>query len=182
MHYLLDLETLLIFLSRQYQSGELSADLKRFPGLASKKGYRVRILLMQGKMASCTVRNEEGKLLIEGEAALKALLKIGQLGWSWSADRSATRFLQPSQLPGSINGLVPDRMQLVPRRLVAVNMIDRATLPRKGWQVLIVIDGSRTVAQIAALLLRSASAADIQELFAVLNDLERRGIIVLMGT
>ncbi len=76
MHYLLDLETLLIFLSRQYQSGELSADLKRFPGLASKKGYRVRILLMQGKMASCTVRNEEGKLLIEGEAALKALLKI----------------------------------------------------------------------------------------------------------
>ncbi len=73
-------------------------------------------------------------------------------------------------------------MQLVPRRLVAVNMIDRATLPRKGWQVLIVIDGSRTVAQIAALLLRSASAADIQELFAVLNDLERRGIIVLMGT
>jgi len=79
MHYLLDLETLLIFLSRQYQSGELSADLKRFPGLASKKGYRVRILLMQGKMASCTVRNEEGKLLIEGEAALKALLKIGRL-------------------------------------------------------------------------------------------------------
>lgn len=180
MQYLLDLETLLLFLSKQNQSGELTAELKRFPGIAYKKSCQVQLLLAGGKILSCSVRDYVGTPLVEGEAALDGLFKMGQIAWSWSAKEPTTGVARLASPP------VPARrhtsvLQLIPRRLVSLDMVNRAALPRKSWQVLLLIDGSRTVSQLATLFTRSPSSADLQELLRVLSELEQQGIIALMS-
>jgi hypothetical protein len=173
MQYLLDLETLLIFLSSRKQSGELSTNLKRFPGLAYKGPCRVHIVLVGGKIVSCVVMDNEGRVPIEGDLALGELRKMGQLDWTWTA------LAQAAVRPVPARRDVVDVSTFVPSRNVPIEMIDRNTLPRKHWQVLLLVDGSRTVAHIVTLLIRSPSKADLQEVVSILNDLQQRGIIVV---
>jgi hypothetical protein len=59
-------------------------------------------------------------------------------------------------------------------------MINRNMLSRKHWQVLLLVDGSRTVAHIASLLLPSPSLSDMQEVIKILNDLQQMRIITIM--
>ena len=176
MQYLLDIETLLLFLSSRRQSGEVSTDLKRFPGIAYKGPCHAYITLIEGKVISCIVQDQEGKILIDGESALQGLKGLGQLAWTWSTVSLKSVPAAPAQRNP------PDISSIIPRRIVPLEMIDRTTLPRRHWQILLLIDGSRTVARIASILSISPSSSDLQEVFRILQDLHQRGIIVAVNT
>lgn len=176
MQYLLDIETLLLFLSSRRQSGEVSTDLKRFPGIAYKGPCHAYITLIEGKVVSCIVQDQEGKILIDGESALQGLKGLGQLAWTWSTVSLKSVPAAPAQRNP------PDISSIIPRRIVPLEMIDRTTLPRRHWQILLLIDGSRTVARIASILSISPSSSDLQEVFRILQDLHQRGIIVAVNT
>lgn len=176
MQYLLDIETLLLFLSSRRQSGEVSTDLKRFPGIAYKGPCHAHITLIEGKVVSCIVQDQEGKILIDGEHALQGLKGLGQLAWTWSTVHLKSVPAAPAQRNP------PDISSIIPRRIVPLEMIDRTTLPRRHWQILLLIDGSRTVARIASILSISPSSSDLQEVFRILQDLHQRGIIVAVNT
>ena len=114
-------------------------------------------------------------MLSDGEDALRSLKKIGQIGWNWTAMRQSE--MRPVTPPALVQEKSPDVARLVPRRIVQLEMVNRNMLPRKYWQVLLLIDGSRTTAQIAALLIPSPSQMDIQEIARILYELQRQGII-----
>jgi len=175
MQYLLDIETLLLFLGSRRQSGELSTDLKRFPGLAQKGPYHARITLIEGKVISSIVQDREGRVLVNGERTLQGLKGMGQLDWAWSSTS-----LKPA--PPAAQRNPPDMSSLIPRRIVPLEMIDRNTLPRRSWQILLLVDGSRTIAQITTILWVSPSLSEFQEVIGILDDLHQRGIIVLVNT
>ena len=176
MQYLLDIETLLLFLSSRRQSGEVSTDLKRFPGIAYKGPCHVYITLIAGKVITCIVQDQEGRTLVEGESALQALKGMGQLDWDWSTTSLKSVLASPAQTN------LPDMSSIIPRRIVPLEMIDRNTLPRRHWQILLLVDGSRTAARIATILSVSPSQSDLQEVIRMLQDLHQRGIIVAVDT
>lgn len=187
MQYLLDLETLLLFLGSRRQSGELFTDLKRFPGIAHKGPCRVHITLIEGKVVACSVQDLAGRELVGGDSAIRGLERLGQLDWAWSAakPRPLSAPAQPSApvqgspaIPASGNFSNPSA--LVPRRIVPLGMINKNALPHKYRQVLLLVDGSRTVVQIANLLSVSPSPSDIQEVITILTDLQLRGLVVIM--
>lgn len=151
MQYLLDIETLVLFLSSRRQSGEISTALKRFPGIAYKGPCHAYITLIEGKVISCIVQNQEGKILINGESALQGLKGLGQLDWTWSTVSLKSIPAAPAQRHP------PDMSAIIPRRIVPLEMIDRNTLPRRHWQILLLIDGSRTAARITSILSISPS-------------------------
>jgi hypothetical protein len=189
MQHLLDLETLLLFLGSRRQSGELSTDLKRLPGIAHKGPCHVHIVVIEGKVTSCRVYDPAGIVLIDGDNALQGLQRLGQLDWTWSAAGSANSFSTPARpsapAQGNLYAPVPDqgnypyRPAPVPRLTVPLERINQNALSRKYWQVLLQIDGSRTIVQIAYQLMASPSPSDIQEVIAVLTDLQRLGIVVM---
>ena len=174
MQYLLDIETLLLFLDSRRQSGELAARLKRFPGIAYKGPCHVSITVIQGKVVSCTIQSQEGRLLVEGESALRSLRGMGQLEWSWSTTSLKSVVAPPAQQNSG------EGSSLIPRRIVPLEVVDRNVLPRRHWQVLLLIDGTRTAARIASIL--SPTAPALQEVLSILQDLQRLGIIVVVNT
>jgi len=187
MQYLLDLETLLLFLGSRRQSGELFADLKRFPGIAHKGPCRVHITLIEGKVVACDVQDRVGRELVRGESAIRELEKLGQLDWTWSVANPRPQPVpaQPSvPVQGSPSIPAPGNLSnasaLVPRRVVSLEMINKNALPRKYWQILLLVDGSRTVVHIANLLSVSPSPSVIQEVITILTDLQLRGLVVIM--
>lgn len=186
MQYLLDLETTLLFLGSRRQSGELFTDLKRFPGIAYKGPCHVHITLIEGKVVVCSVQDLTGRELVSGNSAIRGLERLGQLDWIWSA-ANPRPLPAPAQPPVSHQrspaiptpGNLSNEPALVPRRIVPLEMINKNALPRKYWQILLLIDGSRTVAHIANLLWVSPSPSDIQEVIAILTDLQRRGFVII---
>jgi hypothetical protein len=176
MKYLLDMDTSLLFLASRKQSGELSTTLKRFPGVASKGPCQIFIALAEGKMLSSTVQDAVGTVLVDGRFVLAELQKMGQLDWTWLPTRQGNTpppSFNPAAQKQPANGF-----SSIPRRTVPLERIERSTLPRKHWQVLMLVDGMRTVAQIAALLTPSPTAADMQGIIAILKELQHQGIIV----
>ncbi len=187
MQYLLDLETMLLFLGSRRQSGELFTDLKRFPGIGHKGPCRVHITLIEGKVVACSVQDMAGRELVSGSSAIRGLERLGQLDWTWSA-------ANPRPLPTPVQPSTPTQRNLaipaprspsngpvpIPRRIVPLERINKNALPRKYWQLLLLVDGSRTVVQIANLLWVSPSPSDIQEVINILTDLQLRGLVVIM--
>src|SRR5436305_2685243 len=97
---------------------------------------------------------------------------MGQLDWDWSTTSLKSVLASPAQTN------LPDMSLIIPRRIVPLEMIDRNTLPRRHWQILLLVDGSRTATRIAMILSASASPSDLQEVIRILQDLHQRRIIV----
>lgn len=175
MNYLLDIETLLLFLSNRKQSGELSTTLKRFPGVVSKTPCRVLIVLNEGNVVSYAIHDTAGNVLASRSSIFAELQKMGQLDWTWLPTRPVSApVLKPPipQAPAHPFGLVP-------RRIVPLEKINRNAFPRRHWQVLILVDGIHSVAQIASLLIPSPSIADVQTILLILKELQRQGIVTV---
>lgn len=164
MRYLLDLETLLLVLKSQKQNCTLSADLKRFPGIAYKGPCHARVTQIGGKVISCLVQDSQGNMLIDENTALRELKKMGQIDWACS-------------ITSSQNTSLTSVLALVPRRAIPLERIDKNVLPSRYWQVLLLVDGSSTVAQIANALTLS-SPSDVQELIIILKSLKQQGILI----
>lgn len=150
--YHIDLETLLRALLRK--SGELVALLKNIPG-TNEQG-RVRIILDRGKVVLCSIEGQNGYLVF-GENALRLLLTIGELDWTYTPSVP-----QPPSLSATPQVSAPSTRQVpespvialtaYPIRLRAIGPQELASWSRLQRSVYSIVDGRKTVADIARVL------------------------------
>ena len=172
--YLLDLTTLLQILTRQKQSGVLQAEEVRLP--ASRQTAQAHLVLVQGKVQSCTLFRKTGTSIIaEGSRALEMLYELGALEWRWTAE-PPQRILAEEQWPEPSVGGLPSSSEepLLPRRTVYAGTADLHLLPRNYRRVLALVDGKRPVDKIISML----GFTDQQELLRILSELQAWGLIV----
>jgi hypothetical protein len=93
--YMLELETLLYILEESEQNGILSAELVAgVPGF--KERCRAKIGLRAGKIAACELEGTNGRILIAGMSALRALSNLGVQEWQLLENQSREQ-LSPAQ-------------------------------------------------------------------------------------
>ncbi|MFL5628606.1 MAG: hypothetical protein ACJ788_23745 [Ktedonobacteraceae bacterium] len=177
--YLLDLVTLLQILARQKQSGVLQARDVRLPD--GRRTAQARLVLVQGKIQSCTLFLQPGTNIIAGgDIALQMLYELGTLEWQWTAGLPQMKPPEEQYSVPSVDGRPPLQenwplpRRSVPQRTAQADMADLYSLSRNHRRVLALIDGQRSVDKIAAML----ALTDQQELFKILNELHAWGLIV----
>lgn len=162
--YLLDLTTLLQILARQKQSGVLQAEDVRLPG--SRQATRAYLVLVQGKIESCTLFPKTGTgIIAEGATALHILYELGALEWRWTPNLPHIALTEEQRTAPSTGRL--------PRR-TAYAETAAFTLPRNHKRVLALIDGKRPIDKIASVL----AFTNRHELLKVLSELHAWGLIV----
>lgn len=165
-NYTLDLPTLITIFHEQKRTGELRAENVR---LKSREAFQVRIVFYLGKDVSYTIEDVEGNSFAEGDIARQLLIRVGRLEWDWIPQQLPDQQTQPLASIARRNelGLVFQRSQLSLKEL--------SSLPRAYQRLVLLVDGQRTVAQIAALF----PSTSVQEIYRILTDLRSRGWLLL---
>jgi DNA-binding transcriptional ArsR family regulator len=186
--YTKDFASLLHLLALSQQSGTL---------LVLRKGeaWQACLQLLEGQPLSCIiVAIADGSLLMSGEQALQWLERQGELQWHLVGDlTTAPTAVLPAPSPSeatqqpeqSAQELFPPATPLDPfpplstrsTRLIARRIRQPSDLiiwSRERRQVFALIDGSRSVSEIARLLGRSP-----EQVMALLGDLLQQGLITL---
>jgi hypothetical protein len=166
--YALDLTTILHLL--QGRSGRLQATLEALPGI--KEPCLVSLVLLDGKVSSCFLETHQGMLLAQGERVLTLVAGLGTLDWLWEPQRRTTTLL-----PGYPGGSIPGKVSSIPQRRDPLRPDLLAACSRIQRRVLGLVDGRRTVQEIALLL--AVPSAEIERLQAVLDELQVMGLITL---
>ncbi|WP_376794968.1 hypothetical protein [Thermogemmatispora sp.] len=176
--YTKDFASLLQLLSLSQQSGTLIVLRRGEPWQAS-------LQLQRGRPLSCIIISlADGRLLMSGAQAIDWLASRGELQWHLAEEEqggpvrstSAASARQPGageRLAGSSSSPALEKgFQLVPRRLLQTPAL--SSWSREERLIFALIDGSRTVAEIAHLLRRSP-----ERITSILLFMVQRGIIVL---
>jgi hypothetical protein len=170
--YTLPAATMLEVLAQRQHTGQLETTIS----LKERSSPCSAVITMHaGKISACRIFDQAGQLLLEGEQALQALLKAGDLTWkvtaappSLPASPGAVPFqsgIAAPSFPGSTSGAPALRpLRLYPQPL--------AGWPRRWTQVFLLVDGIRDSEQIALLLRIS-----LEETLWILRDLEAEGAI-----
>jgi hypothetical protein len=162
--YPLDLTTMLYNL--RGQRGRLSATLERVPGL--REPCQAILDLVEGKVTVCTLVTRRRAVVAEGARALDLLSRLGTIDWFWEP-----ALAPPLSLPGG--GLPRNPALVVPRRLDPFPPEALLACSRFQRRVLSLVDGRRSVADIATLL--AVPATDLERLQAILSELEELGLM-----
>lgn len=170
--YLLDLETMLAMMREYRRTGMMTAALPAGSG-GMRPGGRVEIILKSGSVVSCRILNETGQSVLEQQEALRAVARVGRLDWTLSElHQEPQHFSVPQLPPPPVAAIKP-----IPRRLqeqVAPGQM--VTWTRLQRQVFALVDGKKTVEQIAAIL--SASPPRVQQ---TLYELQAMGMVLADG-
>ena len=132
----------------------LSASLPFVPGYQQEAG-EVVLVLGQGHVQTCTIRSHAGLQLVQGGEALKALEQLGNLEWQVQGFRGSGDAGQRADSSGQDPAWPQEHSsdQHIPRRRAAtLSPTQQQTLSRRHRQVFALVDGARSVADIAALL------------------------------
>lgn len=179
--YAIDLATILQLLREFRRSGilqaELPAGLPRFKQLC-----QVVIELSQGEVTSCFVKNASGQTLLSNYEALQELSLLEKVNWEFneSPERPAT---SPGQAPAPPppQAFRPPPRQTptfprspVPHRLFYVSAADASNWPLLHRQTFVLVDGKRSIEQIAAILSQPVHTVD-----GILQDLRSIGVVAL---
>lgn len=169
--YPLDLATILYVL--QGQSGRLHAVLEAVPGI--REPCQATITLIDGKVASCFLETRRGALAGQGERALNLLIGLGTVEWLWEPG-SITLLPPPTRTP--TGPLSPTgALSPIPRRREPLRQDMLGACSRLQRRVLGLVDGRRTVHEIATLL--AVPPTEFERLRAVLRELHMMGLIIL---
>ncbi|SRR5258707_925983 len=164
-HYLLPLDALLVIMSG-IDHVSLHARVTTLPELV-KGRYQVALTLHHGAIAYCQIATTDGKTVLAGEAAMRALLVIGDIEWSLALSSSPEQkpegLRHPSVAGSGWSGLVPHR---------TLATIPLQQLPQRARHVLSLVDSNRNLPQIAHLLHLS-----IEEVFQILRQAREAGWI-----
>ncbi len=176
--YILDLETLLSLLEEVGQSGTLSTELPT--GLPGFKEYCwARVDLQEGKIVFCQIEGRHGRILASGRQALQLVSNLGSREWRLvEAPSLRPLSLSPVERSPRSQRSLP-ASSLVPQQ---VRLIDRSSLnrlPRRHRQVLSLIDGTRSIERIAALLHSSGDGQAIQQVEEIVQELKALGVITI---
>lgn len=164
--YPLDLATMLYNL--RGQRGRLTATVERVGSL--REPCQVVLDLAQGKVTHAALLTGRGALVAEGQQALDLLGELGTIDWRW----------EPASVAGLTGrlGFAPRNPLLaIPHRHASFSPSSLYACSRLQRRVLGLVDGRRTVADIATLL--SVPATELEYLQAILNELVNMGLIVL---
>lgn len=148
--YILPARAIFQALRDQNEITALSAALPFVPGFSQQAG-EVALILGQGHIQRCTIRTRNGLLLAQGGEALKTLEQLGNLAWQVQELSSSGESWPATDSKGQEHGQSAE--QHIPRRCVAaLSLTQQQTLSRRQRQVFALVNGSRSVAGIAALL------------------------------
>lgn len=163
--YPLDLATILYLL--QGQSGRLQAILEAVPGV--REPCQATIMLLEGKIATCFLETRQGELVAQGERVLNLLTGLGTIDWLWEAGFGTT-LLMPARNPTGALSPIPRR-----REPLRQDMLEACS--RLQRRVLGLVDGRRTIQEIATLL--AVPPTEFERLRAVLRELQTMGLLLI---
>ncbi len=163
--YALDLATILHIL--QGRSGRLQATLEALPGM--REPCQVNLMLLDGKVTSCSLEAANGALIAQGERVMNLLLGLGTIDWLWEPQRKAAAPLPGGSAAAGAFSIPRRREPLRPEVLAGCSRIQR--------RVLGLVDGRRTIQEIALLL--AVPATELERLQAVLDELQALGLIIM---
>lgn len=147
------------------QSVLLLSHLPTLPGLARHPGL-ARIELEQGAVRSCLISGQSGAVLLQGQDAYAVLSRCGDLEW---------RVIRPPDVMEAVRvrpvtGMLERTQWGIPRLRVAfLHREMLASFPRSQRVALALVDGRRSVEEIAYLL--SKSPREIQQMLAEIGHL-----------
>lgn len=167
--YKLDLAAMLQMLQEFRQNAVLQTEISSVPG--AKGRFQVQLDMFDGKITSCSIRSGDGQVLLAGDDAFTWLQDLGALNWTVTLRQIST-----SALTQSSPALTPSPVlrSPIPRRSVYVGQEQMRLWPRKYRVVFVLIDGRKSVEQIAGLL--SLSIREVEE---VVYELQANRLIVL---
>lgn len=171
--YNIDLATLLQLLQEFRRSVSISAQLPS-GALSLKEQCQVKIELVEGKIMSCRIENNNGQVRISGDDALQALYRLGTINW-----KLQEQIETPKRLTEASPTSLLDPSAIIPQRLARVEQITLNRLSRKHRRVFVLIDGERSVAKIASML--SVTLPNTKEVMVILRELEAMRLITLRG-
>ena len=180
--YPLDLKTLLHLLSRKKQSGQLYARQVKIAHV--KEPLQAHLSLLNGEVQLCLLLTMSSDVYLSDTQAFQMLMQAGIIEWQWHEGNptspSKPAATQPPPPPSQTQEAPRNQQELplqgssTPKRVMATNEVFNA-LSRSERKMLLLMDGSRTVYDIAGML----SANEREELSKVLSELYRKGLIIL---
>ena len=174
--YHLPVQAMLLVMASSVDRVLLQTHLPGLPGI-SQQVCLVQMLLEQGGVRSCTITSKTGAILRQQQEAVQVLERCGDLDWHVTtlvptpqgANHSHTGSLFGA--PGAVasTGRTGAASPIPRLRVHPVPPDILASLSRSHRMALVLVDGKRSVNDIAHLLAKSSS--DVQEIFAVLRHL-----------
>jgi hypothetical protein len=170
--YPLDLDTMLYFLGQQHQSGRLEAALEQVPGI--RVPCQAILTLSEGKISTCFLRTGAGKLVAQGNEALRLLASLGTIEWRWQPQELSLSSPRLAALPQNVR---QENGATVPRLTGKSRGDLMHTYTRNQLRVLGLIDGKRSVNDIARVL--AVGSTQLPQLWSVLHELEAMGVVLI---
>lgn len=179
--YKIDLATLLQLFEEFQRSGVFIAEIPRGT-LGLKEPSLARVEVINGMVVNCAVLGQDGRYLASGPDALRKLHQMGGLKWQMNTQAGSSPVVETSPL----RSLLPSQSSiprvtgnlsfhtLIPTRIAAMERGVMNRLTPMQRRVLVLVDGVRSVAKIAALL--SVRAEIVQ---GTLRELEAMGLVMV---
>lgn len=189
-----DYVSLLWILKMSRQNGVVHVELPKAKRIEMGEPWRARLHLVEGRVVKCYVHSQvDGRRLLSDDEAMRWLAQWGQCELAWSPEvftlyqtaphpvlRPApagllppARHIEPPQRASQPAGLLPAaRQDAPPQRIVQVGQGLLRSWPRKHRQVFALVDGKRSVGQIAAMLKLPRTVVE-----EIVNDLQSLGVI-----
>lgn len=177
--YTLPLAQVIAILQEFQCDGQLQTLLPRNI-MRTKESCKAIILLTEGAITFCSIQTISDTTLQSGEQALQTLARAGQLDWVFDPTPSAQSSITPSPSIHTPQPVMSDRrsdplptvQSIIPRRREQIAQHLFAQLDRKHRRVLQVVDGRRTVDEIAQLL-----TLPTPEIITIIRELSHFGAI-----
>ena len=148
--YSLDLKTLISILQTHAQTGLLHANLSR--GIVEHADTAsATITVVKGELVSCAIKDQDGLPYALGEQAYQLLARISSLEWTLKLQLASSLLPPPPSLRADV------REQVVPRCLREPQAAQHTKWTRTQRLVFAMIDGKKSVGEIARFLSLSPS-------------------------
>lgn len=160
--YSLDTETMLHILREHRQTGHLQAKIPT--GKAGiQEPCRVEMVINTGAIVSCAISSTRSTHHLIGEHALRVLSHAGRLNWIFTSQSAHSPLIDHAV------DIVSVKTYGVPHRLVEPQAAQLATWTFMQRKVFALIDGHKSIAQIAQMLSTSVQAVEqtCSELLAI---------------
>ncbi len=188
--YYLDFVTIIQLLKEFRHSGILRAQLPKSI-VNTREICWIQLKLLDGEIVDRQILLYHGKMIVANQDVLHKVRDSGLLEWTFdplkkgslapvktSDSRSSFTSLPEAVPPQHAYKAFSSFLAAIPRCTGAVKKPLFATLTRQQRRVLILVDGKRTIRQIAAFFTPNVENA-VKGVSAVLHELEEKGIVTL---
>ena len=168
--YKLDLAAMVQILQEFRQNGMLQTEIRNVRGL--KGSLQAQLNLADGEILSCTIQDSNGHILYTNHDALSLLADLGPLDWILTLKQTLPPVSITNTYP-SVPPSPPITYPRIPRRAIHLNQAQMNSWPRKHRMVYVLVDGQKTVDNLALMLSLTPSAVE-----EVLHELQSINVIL----